>query len=67
MIRTRQEIKQGNAATPNIQQINEATLAERWSREDLWADVAGEEIDDNAAFTLDGFDDLLADGDHYND
>jgi hypothetical protein len=66
MIRAHEKTNISNAAAQNAMQINETTLPERWAREDLWADVAGEEIDEDVSFDLDGFDDLLADHE-YND
>lgn len=51
--------RSNNRPIGNPEQMHEATLAERWSREDLWADLAGDEIDE-ISFTLDAFDDLPA-------
>jgi hypothetical protein len=66
MIRAHEKTKISNSAVQNAMQIHETSLPERWAREDLWADVAGEEIDEDVSFNLDVFDDLLADHE-YND
>lgn len=67
MMRAHQKTSINKAAAHNTQPVHEATLPELWSREDLWADVAGEEIDEYVSFDLDGFDDLLAEDRQYND
>lgn len=69
MIRAHEKTRLNNAAAAvhNAKQVHEATLPERWAREDLWADIAGEEIDEDVSFRLDVFDDLLAEGHQYND
>jgi hypothetical protein len=63
MIRThsrpKSDSRSNNRLIGNAGQVHEATLAERWSREDLWADLAGEEIEE-ISFTLDAFEDLPA-------
>ncbi len=65
MIRAENKTKPGQSIADNGKHIHEAALTERWAREDLWADLAGEEIEDSAT-DLDVFDDLLSDR-HYND
>lgn len=65
MIRADNKAKPGSSATDNTMHIHESGLAERWAREDLWADLAGEEIEEDDT-DLDAFDDLLSDR-HYND
>ena len=65
MIRAENKTKPGQTVIDNGKHIHEAALTERWAREDLWADLAGEEIEDEST-DLDGFDDLLSDR-HYND
>ena len=65
MIRADNKAKPGPSAIDNTKHIHEAGLAERWAREDLWADLAGEEIEEDGN-DLDAFDDLLSDR-HYND
>lgn len=65
MIRADNKVKPGASASDNAKHIHEAGLAERWAREDLWADLAGEEIEDDGT-DLDAFDNLLSDR-HYND
>lgn len=68
MIRIHEKTSTNNMAHHEIQQqAHEVALPERWAREDLWADVAGEEIDEDVSFDLDSFDDLLAEGHQYND
>lgn len=65
MIRAENKTSPGQIAGDKGKHIHEAALAERWAREDLWADLAGEEIEDDLT-DLDVFDDLLADR-QYND
>lgn len=66
MIRTHTKTKSTHRPAKFEEQINESALVERWGREDLWADVAGEEIDE-ISFTLDAYDDLPATRHAFND
>ena len=66
MIRVQNQVKTAKMANTG-KQVHEAVMQERLAREDLWADLAGEELDDDVSFTLEVFDDLLSDTRDFND
>ena len=67
MFRAHAQVKSTKAVVTNGQQLQDATQYERLAREDLWADLAGEEIDEDVSFNLEVFDDLFADTHDFND